>query len=176
MTWQTWSSRSPTSSWKVYVSVCWKVAHSFLPLGPAPTVPTQTWGEGARNIKKKLQKSHFYIIKSIYLSFIRSAHKWVSSWLNNMNFRWFSAESISGSLTDCRSYQWHQFWLIWAWPTCDLLITWLASSWMENFTPNSEEKELMGDKVPDVSTMLCTEPLKSEKAWEVRTQTKSVTV
>ncbi|TNN63686.1 hypothetical protein EYF80_026104 [Liparis tanakae] len=27
---------------------------------------------------------------------------------------------------------------------------------MENFTPSSEEKEPMGDRVPDVSTMLCT--------------------
>lgn len=28
----------------------------------------------------------------------------------------------------------------------------------------------MGDRVPDVSTMLRTVPLKSEKAWEIRTQ------
>lgn len=42
MTWQTWSSRPPTSSWKAYVSAFWKVAQSFLPWGPVPTVPTQT--------------------------------------------------------------------------------------------------------------------------------------
>ena len=35
-------------------------------------------------------------------------------------------------------------------PTCDSGMTWLASSWMGNATPSSEEKELMGDKVPDV--------------------------
>lgn len=53
--------------------------------------------------------------------------------------------------------------------TWDFLITWLASSWMENLTPSSEEKEPMGDRVPDVSTMVFTEPLKSEKAWEIQT-------
>lgn len=50
------------------------------------------------------------------------------------------------------------------------MITWLASNWMENFTPSSEEKEPMGDRVPDVSTMLFTEPLKSEKALEIQIQ------
>lgn len=50
------------------------------------------------------------------------------------------------------------------------MITWLASSWMENFTPSSEEKESMGDRVPEVNTMLCTDPLRSEKALEVQTQ------
>lgn len=49
-------------------------------------------------------------------------------------------------------------------------MTWLASSWMEKFTPSSEEKEAMGDRVPDVSTMLLTESLKSEKAWAMQTQ------
>lgn len=43
-------------------------------------------------------------------------------------------------------------------------MTWFASSWMENFTPSSEEKEPMGDRVPEVNTMVFTEPLKSEKA------------
>lgn len=56
------------------------------------------------------------------------------------------------------------------WSTWDLLITWLASSWMVNFTPSSEEKEAMGDRVPDVNTMLLTESLKSEKAWAMQTQ------
>lgn len=41
---------------------------------------------------------------------------------------------------------------------------------MENFTPSSEEKESMGDRVPEVNTMLCTDPLRSEKALEVQTQ------
>lgn len=41
---------------------------------------------------------------------------------------------------------------------------------MENFTPSSEEKEAMGDRVPDVNTMLLTESLKSEKAWAMQTQ------
>lgn len=54
--------------------------------------------------------------------------------------------------------------------TWDLLITWLASSWMENFTPSSEEKDAMGDSVPDVSTMLRTVSHKSEKVWETKTQ------
>lgn len=36
-------------------------------------------------------------------------------------------------------------------------MTWLASNWMENFTPSSEEKEPIGDRVPDVSTMVFTE-------------------
>lgn len=48
--------------------------------------------------------------------------------------------------------------------TCDLLITWLASSWMENLMPSSEEKEPMGERVPEVSTILRTESLKSENA------------
>lgn len=52
----------------------------------------------------------------------------------------------------------------WKGLTWDLLMTWLASSWMENFTPSSEEKEPMGDRVPEVNTMVFTEPLKSEKA------------
>jgi len=43
---------------------------------------------------------------------------------------------------------------------------------MENFTPSSEEKEPMGERVPDVSTMLCTDPLRSEKAWEIQTRTE----
>lgn len=60
---------------------------------------------------------------------------------------------------------WEHVWLTW-----DLLITWLASSWMENFIPSSEEKEAMGDRVPDVNTMHLTESLKSEKAWAMQTQ------
>ena len=50
--------------------------------------------------------------------------------------------------------------------TWDFLMTWLASSWMGKLAPSSEEKESMGESVPEVSTMLCTEPLRSEKAWQ----------
>lgn len=49
-------------------------------------------------------------------------------------------------------------------------MTWLASSWMENFTPSSEEKEAIGDRVPDVNTIVFTESLRSEKVWAMQTQ------
>lgn len=126
MTWHTCSNSAPTSSWKVYVSACWKVAQSFLPWGPAPTVPTQTCRERVTENGKQ-----------------------------GFNFKWRTRIST-----------WAHVWLTW-----DLLITWLASSWMENFTPSSEEKEAMGDRVPDVNTMLLTESLKSENAWKMQTQT-----
>lgn len=58
--------------------------------------------------------------------------------------------------------------------TWDLLITWLASSWMENSTPSSEANEPMGDRVPDVKTMLRTDPLKSEKAWKTQTHIMNI--
>ena len=32
-------------------------------------------------------------------------------------------------------------------------MTWEASSWMTNLTPSSEEKEVMGERVPEVRTM-----------------------
>lgn len=41
---------------------------------------------------------------------------------------------------------------------------------MENFTPSSEEKEAIGDRVPDVNTIVLTESLKSEKVWVMQTQ------
>lgn len=47
--------------------------------------------------------------------------------------------------------------------TWEFRITWFASSWMENFTPSSEEKESMGESVPDVRTIVLTS-FKSEKA------------
>lgn len=125
MTWHTCSNSAPTSSWKVYVSACWKVAQSFLPWGPAPTVPTQTCRERVTENGKQ-----------------------------GFNFKWRTRIST-----------WAHVWLTW-----DLLITWLASSWMENFTPSSEEKEAMGDRVPDVNTMLLTESLKSENAWKMQAQ------
>ena len=51
-------------------------------------------------------------------------------------------------------------------------MTWLASSWMENLTPSSEEKELMGDSVPEVRTMVRTQSLRSEKACYTHTHTQ----
>lgn len=48
--------------------------------------------------------------------------------------------------------------------TCELLMTWLASSWIVNVTPSSDEKDFIGDKVPDVKTIVHTLPLISEKA------------
>lgn len=50
--------------------------------------------------------------------------------------------------------------------TWDLLMTWLASSWIENLRPSSEEKDIMGERVPEVSTILCTTVLKSENACQ----------
>lgn len=44
-------------------------------------------------------------------------------------------------------------------------MTWLASSWMLNVTPSSDEKDLIGDSVPDVRTMVRTLSLISEKAY-----------
>lgn len=59
----------------------------------------------------------------------------------------------------------------WAGLTWDLPMTWLASSWMGKLMPSSEEKESMGERVPEVSTMLRTESLRSEKAFRIaRTQ------
>lgn len=49
-------------------------------------------------------------------------------------------------------------------------MTWLASSWIENLTPSSEEKEPIGDRVPEVSTMLRTDLLRSEKACVTHTK------
>ena len=37
--------------------------------------------------------------------------------------------------------------------TCDSGMTWLASSCMLKATPSSEEKEPMGERVPDVRMM-----------------------
>lgn len=48
--------------------------------------------------------------------------------------------------------------------TCELLMTWLASSWIVNVTPSSDEKDFIGDNVPDVKTIVKTLPLISEKA------------
>lgn len=51
-------------------------------------------------------------------------------------------------------------------------MTWLASSWMENLRPSSEEKDPMGERVPEVSTMLCAAVPRSENACQsVHTQT-----
>lgn len=47
--------------------------------------------------------------------------------------------------------------------TCEFRITWFASSWIENFTPSSEENESIGESVPDVRTIVLTS-FKSEKA------------
>lgn len=45
-------------------------------------------------------------------------------------------------------------------------MTWLASSWMLNVTPSSDEKDFRGDSVPDVRTMVRTLLLISEKAYK----------
>lgn len=45
-------------------------------------------------------------------------------------------------------------------------MTWLASNWMENLMPSSEEKEPIGERVPEVSTILRTDSLRSEKAFQ----------
>ena len=53
--------------------------------------------------------------------------------------------------------------------TCELLMTWLASSWIVNVTPSSDEKDFIGDNVPDVKTIVQTLPLISEKAYKETT-------
>lgn len=37
--------------------------------------------------------------------------------------------------------------------TCELAITWFASSWIGNLTPSSDEKVSIGDRVPEVRMM-----------------------
>lgn len=50
--------------------------------------------------------------------------------------------------------------------TCELAMTWLASSWIGNWIPSSDEKDAIGDSVPDVRTIhRVWEPI-SEKTWE----------
>lgn len=53
--------------------------------------------------------------------------------------------------------------------TCELLMTWLASNWIVNVTPSSDEKDFIGDNVPDVKTIVQTLPLISEKAYKETT-------
>lgn len=48
-------------------------------------------------------------------------------------------------------------------------MTWLASSWIVNVTPSSDEKDFIGDNVPDVKTIAQTLPLISEKAYKETT-------
>ena len=58
MVWHTCSSSAPTSSWKVNVSACWKVAHSFRPWGPVPRVPTHTYGREQHSVKSNTPPYH----------------------------------------------------------------------------------------------------------------------
>lgn len=171
MTWQTWSSSAPTSSWKVNVSVCWKVARSFLPEGPAPTVPTHTWKRKRKCIYVRTYITILSPSVTIQDNVLIFRRAWRKHNDFNEGFKWQSKK------------YWHLFSFCFCLKnktkkkkkhlcihggkglTWDLLMTWLASSWMENFTPSSEEKEPMGDRVPEVNTMVFTQPLRSEKAW-----------
>ena len=55
------------------------------------------------------------------------------------------------------------------WPqsdlTWDLWITWLASSWIGKFTPNSDANEVIGERVPEVKMIDLTSLPKSENAY-----------
>ena len=48
-------------------------------------------------------------------------------------------------------------------------MTWLASSWIVNVISSSDEKDFIGDNVPDVKTIAQTLPLISEKAYKETT-------
>ena len=48
--------------------------------------------------------------------------------------------------------------------TCEGNMTWLASNWCVNITPNSEEKDFIGERVPEVR-MMHRELDNSEKAY-----------
>ena len=51
-------------------------------------------------------------------------------------------------------------------PTCDRPTTWLASSLIGKAIPSSDEKEFMGDNVPEVNMSDRTSEDISENTWE----------
>ena len=47
--------------------------------------------------------------------------------------------------------------------TCELATTWLASKWIGNFTPSSDEKVAIGERVPEVRIIQRASEPSSEK-------------